>query len=56
MCRPMCSPRADARYLDEGKPLRYQRGGWIEYVLTVNGPELREYAQAPLDYDLYIER
>jgi len=35
---------------------RYQYGGWIEYVITSNGPEPLEYNQYPLDYDHYIEK
>ncbi len=47
---------ADQQNQEQEKPLRYQRGGWIEYLLTINGPEAREYCQSSLDYDLYIER
>lgn len=47
---------ADEENERQGLPLRYQRGGWVEYLLTVNGPEPKEYLRAPLDYDLYIER
>lgn len=35
---------------------RYSRGGWIEYVITSNGPQPVEYNQEPLDYDHYIEK
>jgi DNA polymerase-2 len=47
---------ADDYHQREGLPLRYQRGGWIRYVLTTQGPEPLEYRTAALDYDLYIER
>ncbi len=47
---------ADERNAREGAPLQYQRGGWIEYMLTINGPEAREFATSVLDYELYIER
>jgi DNA polymerase-2 len=33
-----------------------QRGDWIEYVMTTNGPEPLDYSSAPLNYDLYINR
>ncbi len=48
--------KADAIRKQQGLPLRYARGGWIEYVMTVNGAEPLEYATSPLDYDLYVER
>lgn len=39
-----------------GKPLQYQNKGWIEYVMTLNGPQVLKYQTAALDYGLYIER
>ncbi|KMT52497.1 DNA polymerase II [Pseudomonas fildesensis] len=39
-----------------GRPRQYQRGGWISYVITVNGPEPLEVRQAPIDYDHYVTR
>lgn len=50
-----------ARLADEyndrlGRPRQYQRGGWISYVITVNGPEPLEVRQAPIDYDHYVTR
>ncbi|PYC44858.1 DNA polymerase II [Pseudomonas soli] len=50
-----------ARLADEynarlGRPLQYQRGGWISYVITTAGPEPLENCQAPLDYDHYLTR
>ncbi len=35
---------------------RYTYGGWIEYVITLQGPEPLEYNSQPLDYDHYIEK
>lgn len=35
---------------------QYQNGGWIEYVMTINGPEPVEYNINPLDYEHYIEK
>ena len=35
---------------------RYQYGGWIEYVMTMTGPEPVEYNVSPLDYEHYIEK
>ncbi len=39
-----------------GRPRQYQRGGWISYVMSVNGPEPLEVRQAPIDYDHYVTR
>ena len=48
--------KAEQWLLSQGKRQRYQRGGWIEYCYTLNGPEPLENVESPLDYDLYIER
>jgi DNA polymerase II len=48
--------KADEWLEAQGLPARYARGGWVRYVLTVNGPEPLEKVTSPLDYDLYIER
>jgi len=50
-----------ARFADElnskqGKPLKYQNRGWIEYYITLNGPQAKECLSAPLDYQFYIDR
>ncbi|MCV6604887.1 MAG: DNA polymerase II, partial [Porticoccaceae bacterium] len=47
---------ADQKNQQQGKPLRYQRKGWINYVMTVNGPEPMEYLTSPIDYQHYIDR
>lgn len=48
-----------ARVADEynarhGRPLRYQNGGWISYVMTSNGPEPLEAATSRIDYEHYL--
>jgi len=40
----------------QGLSPAYANGGWIEYVMTVNGPEPLRYARSPIDYDFYIDR
>ena len=50
-----------ARMADEfnrkrGRPLQYQRSGWISYVMTSAGPEPLETLQASIDYDHYLTR
>ncbi|RRJ84244.1 DNA polymerase II [Aestuariirhabdus litorea] len=37
-------------------PPAYQRGGWVEYLMTVKGAEPARYAESALDYERYIER
>ncbi|NIB43970.1 DNA polymerase II [Pseudomaricurvus alkylphenolicus] len=48
--------KADEWLEREGLPQRYKRGSWVQYALTVNGPEPLEHLQSPLDYELLIER
>lgn len=36
------------------RPLRYQNGGWISYVMTVNGPEPLEALRSRIDYEHYL--
>lgn len=50
-----------ARLADEenrrlGRPLQYQNGGWIEYLITVNGPEPLEALRSPVDYQHYVDK
>lgn len=47
---------ADTQNQKLGKPLMYQQGGWIEYIITTAGPEPIEYRQNPIDYDHYVEK
>jgi len=41
---------------ERGLPSLYQSGGWIEYIMTVNGAEPRQYRYSAIDYDFYIDR
>ena len=41
---------------EQGRPLQYQNGGWISYVMTVAGPEPLEARARPIDYDHYLTR
>jgi DNA polymerase-2 len=50
-----------ARIADEynaraGRPLQYQNGGWISYVMTTAGPEPVEARHAPIDYEHYVSK
>jgi DNA polymerase-2 len=47
---------ADAFNLAQGRPLQYQNGGTIAYLMTTAGPQPLEVLTAPIDYAHYIER
>ena len=45
---------ADAHNAKLNRPLQYQRGGWIEYVMTQSGPEPMEARHSRIDYEHYL--
>ena len=47
---------ADEFNRQQGRPLQYQSGGWIRYVITVAGPEPLETQRSPIDYHHYLTR
>lgn len=47
---------ADDINRNTGRPLQYQNKGWIQYVITTNGPEPIEYQQSPMDYQHYVDK
>ncbi|WP_371379127.1 DNA polymerase II [Thalassotalea aquiviva] len=47
---------ADQHNKQAGLPLQYQNKGWIEYVITTQGPQTLKYQSAPIDYQFYIDR
>lgn len=47
---------AEVQFKQQKKPSRYQNKGWIEYVMTLNGPETLECQSAKLDYEHYIDK
>ncbi len=48
--------KADDWHALQGYPLQYQKGGWIAYVITINGPEPVEAIESPLDYGHYVAK
>jgi DNA polymerase-2 len=40
----------------QGRQQQYQNGGWINYVMTVQGPEPLETRHTPLDYNHYLTK
>ncbi|MBU1329581.1 MAG: DNA polymerase II [Gammaproteobacteria bacterium] len=47
---------ADEHNRAQGRPLQYQSGGWISYLITQAGPEPLEVRHAPIDYAHYVSR
>jgi len=47
---------AEAIFKQQGLPSRYQHKGWIEYVITLNGPQVLECQNSKLNYEHYIEK
>jgi DNA polymerase-2 len=47
---------ADAHNERLGRPLQYQSGGWIRYVMTLNGPEPLEARRSAMDYQHYVAK
>ncbi|TDV37032.1 DNA damage-inducible DNA polymerase II [Paraburkholderia caballeronis] len=45
---------ADEFNRQQGRPLQYQSGGWISYVMTSAGPEPLETWRSGLDYQHYL--
>ena len=48
--------KAEAWRLQNQLPSAYSKGGWIEYVITVTGPEPLEMNPKNYDYEHYIDR
>lgn len=48
--------KAEQVFKETGLASRYKSASWIEYVMTINGPETLECHKSPLNYEHYIER
>ncbi|MBN1006522.1 DNA polymerase II [Amphritea pacifica] len=48
--------KAQDRFTREGKKRPFSAGMYIEYLMTVNGPEPRMFARSPIDYQHYLDR
>lgn len=48
--------KAEAIRKTKGLPSLYADGGWVEYLMTINGPEPKLYRQSAIDKEFYIER
>ena len=47
---------ADAFNKAQGRPLQYQNGGTIAYLMTTAGPQPLEAVTAPIDYEHYLTK
>jgi DNA polymerase-2 len=47
---------ADEYNQSQQRPLRYQNGGWISYVMTTGGPEPLEVVRSHIDYEHYLTK
>lgn len=47
---------ADAYNAGCDRPLQYQSGGWIHYVMTIHGPQPLEVLRSPVDYGHYLSK
>ena len=47
---------ADAHNAKLNRPLQYQNGGWIHYVMTKNGPEPLEARRSRIDHHHYLAK
>lgn len=47
---------ADEHHLRQGRHALYRKGGWIRYVMTLNGPEPMEMRRSAIDYEHYLTR
>lgn len=48
--------RAEAIRKDQGRAPLYKPGTWVEYVMTVNGPEPKAWRESRIDYQFYIDK
>lgn len=47
---------ADEINLSQGRSPKYQNKGWIQYYMTINGPQPVEYLTAKIDYQHYVDK
>jgi DNA polymerase-2 len=47
---------AEAERASRGLNSASDFGGWIEYFMTVNGAEPKQYRQSRIDYQFYVDK
>jgi len=45
---------ADLQNAQQGKALQYQNRAWIEYIISVNGPQTLDHKDSLIDYEHYV--
>lgn len=48
--------KAEFHYRNQNLNSPYSSGSYIEYLMTVNGPEPLEFVSSPIDYQHYLEK
>lgn len=48
--------KAEDYFAKHNLPSRYKNSSWIEYVITLSGPETLQCQTSPLNYEHYIEK
>lgn len=48
--------RAEEIRRERGLSSMYGTGTWVEYLMTINGPEPKAYLVSPIDHQFYIDR
>jgi DNA polymerase-2 len=48
--------KAEAAFKQNGQPSRYRERSWVEYVITVAGPQTLECQNAKLDYEHIVDK
>ena len=48
--------KAEKIRAEKGLRSLYASGGWIEYVMTVNGPEPKQYRSSHIDHQFYVDK
>ena len=48
--------KAERAYQQMDQPTPYRSGSYIEYAITINGPEPIEFLSSSLDYQHYLEK
>jgi DNA polymerase-2 len=52
----LAARKAEATRSEKGLRSLYSNGGWIEYVMTISGPEPRQYRESTINYDFYVDK
>lgn len=48
--------KAEVQFNAQGIPSPFRPGTHVEYLMTVNGPEPKEFLRSPIDYQHYVDK